>query len=91
MQVNPFYPLQNVLPTCSMQACVTLMVTCISWRAEVTEGAQQCVCGWAGILNPVHPPTHSKRNKSSPVTAPFYENKSSLAFPIAMETQDLSK
>lgn len=73
-----------------MHAHVTLMVTCISWPAEVTEGAQQCARGCAGILNPVHPPTHGKGNQSSPVTAPFYKDESSLAFHIAMETQDLS-
>lgn len=48
---------------CSTHVCVTLMVSCISWHAEVTEGAQQCACGWVGILNTAHPPTHAEGNR----------------------------
>lgn len=44
--------------TCSMRECLALMVTCISWPAEVTEGAQQCACGWTGIfILSAHPHT----------------------------------
>lgn len=63
MQVNLFYPLQHFLSTSSMHACVTLTVTCISWHAEVTEGAQQCACGWAATFQAC-PSTHTQQKET---------------------------